>query len=103
MRARVLVIALLALMAAGSAAAAPLAKPKLVTVVKQYKAITATLTYKDDTSVKEPPALEYSDVELTIWKRGHRVLHRRICHIGGPRHEPNRCKWDATTLADAGF
>jgi hypothetical protein len=83
-RARVLLLALAALFAAGSAAAAT--RPKLVRVVKRAGSYTATLTYA------QRSRYEFTGVSLRIRRGGRVVLSRKICllHPYSYRHSCQR-------------
>ena len=84
MRARVLLLALVALFAAGSAGAAT--RPRLVRVVKRAGSYTATLTYA------QRSRYEFTGVSLRIRRGGRVVLSRKICllHPFSYRHS---CHW----------
>jgi hypothetical protein len=87
-RVRLLLLAVLALIAAGSAGAATI-KPKLVRVVKRDGAITATLTYKDWTHVRGlTHGIAYSHVTLSLRRNGRLVLKHRLCPLEG-----QACVW----------
>jgi hypothetical protein len=78
-----LLLAVVALIAAGSASAAN-GKPKLVRVVKRDGAITATLTYKDWTHVRGlTHGIAYSHVTLSLRRSGRLVLKHRLCPLEG--------------------
>ncbi len=84
MRARVLLLALVALCAAGSAGAAT--SPKLVRVAKSAGSYTATLTYA------QRSRYEFTGVSLRIRRGGHVVLSRKICLLH-PYSYGHSCQW----------
>lgn len=84
MRIRVLLLAVVALVAAGSAAAAT--KPKLFRVVKRAGPYTATLTYT------QRARYDFVDVSLRIQRGAHVVLSRKICLLH-PFSYGHSCEW----------
>lgn len=85
MRIRALLIAVIALIVAGSASAAH-PKPKLVRIVRQAGAFTATLTYvqRGDYNSRH--------ITLRVRRRGTIVLSRKICPLV-PSGIGGRCEW----------
>jgi hypothetical protein len=83
-RSRLALLAVLALVVAGSAAAAS-AKRKLVRVVKRDGATIATLAYV------RMGTYTFADARVSIRRNGRLVLGRKLCQPGQPR--PYGCTW----------
>ena len=89
MRRNALVVAVLALVVAGSASAAPSGKSNLIHVVKHSGAYTATVAYS------RAPGRYFAvgHMTLRVQRDGHPVLQHRICPHDFAAHE--RCTWTA--------